>query len=101
MTCGDCVSRASSKEWTGPTPIASLPTDCASAPSSPSSPPASSSRLSQILPNWRDRLHQHLAHSPPPGESTNANSTTQSERPASLPDPKLASTVQNQTVKWV
>ena len=84
-----------------PTPIASPPTACASAPSSPSSPPVSSSPLSPTSPIWRDPLHQHHAHSPPPGEPTNASSTTQSARPASLPDPKLASSVPNQTVKWV
>ena len=33
--------------------------------------------------------------------TTNANSTLQSARPDSLPDPKLASSVLIQTVKWV
>ncbi len=61
----------------------------------------SSSPLSQISPTWRDPLHQHHAHSPPPGEPTNASSTTQSARPGWLPDAKLASSVQNETVKWV
>jgi hypothetical protein len=66
-----------------------------------SSPAVSSSRPCTISPTSPGPLHQRRARSRLHGARTNASLTSTSEERASPLDPKLASSVQSQTVKWI